>query len=155
MFACGVFCKSRPTFGSQNPLRCREMTFCYFRCLAASEPFCFHLPCILTWWHSPWMEKAHQEETIMSYHYPKGSWTKSHHFIDGPQAFEKEEIRTYEENSFGEFPLWLSGLKIQLVSMKTQVQSLASLSGLRIQHCCKPWCELQMWLRSSIAMIVP
>ena len=31
-----------------------------------------------------------------------------------------------------EFPLWLSGLRTQLVSMKIQVQSLALLSGLRI-----------------------
>lgn len=39
-----------------------------------------------------------------------------------------------KERKQEEFPLWLSGLKIQLVSMKTKVQSLASLRGLRIRH---------------------
>ena len=44
-----------------------------------------------------------------------------------------------------EFPLWLSGQCIWLVSMRTLVQSLASLCGLKIQHCCEPQCRLQMW----------
>ena len=34
--------------------------------------------------------------------------------------------------------------------MRTQVQSLASLSGLRIQHCHELWCRLQTWLGSDI-----
>ena len=34
-----------------------------------------------------------------------------------------------------EFPLWLSGLRTGLVSMRMRVRSLASLSGLRIQCC--------------------
>ena len=34
-----------------------------------------------------------------------------------------------------EFPLWLTGLRTRLVSMKMWVQSLALLSGLRIWHC--------------------
>ena len=42
----------------------------------------------------------------------------------------------------------------QLVSMRTQVQSLASLSGLRIWHCHGLWCRLQMWLGSCIAVTV-
>ena len=33
---------------------------------------------------------------------------------------------------FLEFPLWLSRLRTQLVSMRMRVQSLASLSGLKI-----------------------
>ena len=37
-----------------------------------------------------------------------------------------------------DFPLWLSGLRSQLVSMGMQVQSLASLSGLRIRCCHEP-----------------
>ena len=44
-------------------------------------------------------------------------------------------------------PIWL-------VSMRTQVQSLALLSGLRIQHCCELWCGLQMRLGSCIAVAV-
>ena len=38
--------------------------------------------------------------------------------------------------------------------MRTQVCSLASLSGLRIWHCCKLRCRLQMWLGSGVAMAV-
>ena len=38
--------------------------------------------------------------------------------------------------------------------MRTQVQFLASLSGLRIQRCRELWCRRQMWLRSHIAVSV-
>ena len=51
-----------------------------------------------------------------------------------------------------EFPLWLSGLRTQLVSMRTQAQSLASVSGLRIWHSCELRCRLQMQLRSCVAV---
>ena len=40
--------------------------------------------------------------------------------------------------------------QIQLVSMRTRVQSLVSLSGLRIWYCHELWCRLQMQLRSRI-----
>ena len=48
--------------------------------------------------------------------------------------------------------MWFSRLRTQLVSMRVQIQSLASLSGLRI-HCCELWrccgCgvgwQLQLW----------
>ena len=35
--------------------------------------------------------------------------------------------------------------QIRLVSMRMQVQSLALLSGSRIQCCRELWCRLQMW----------
>ena len=54
----------------------------------------------------------------------------------------------------GETLLWLSGLQTRLVSMRMQVRSLASLSGLRIWHCCEQWCRLQTWLRSWVAVAV-
>ena len=49
-----------------------------------------------------------------------------------------------------EFLLWPSRLRIQLVSMKMQIWSLASLRGLSI------WCcpELRMWLGSGMAVAV-
>ena len=43
---------------------------------------------------------------------------------------------------------------IQLVSMRMQVRSLASLSGSGIQRCCEPWCRSQTQLRSSVAVAV-
>ena len=53
-----------------------------------------------------------------------------------------------------EFLLWLSGLRIQLVSMRTWVRSLTLLGVLRIWHCCELWHRLQIWLRSGIAVAV-
>ena len=51
-----------------------------------------------------------------------------------------------------EFPLWLSRLRIQVLSKKMQVRYLASLSGLRIRHCLKLWYRSQTWLRSGTAV---
>ena len=53
-----------------------------------------------------------------------------------------------------EFPLWLSGLRTQLVSMRTKVWSLASISGLRIRRCHELWCRWQTQVRSGIAVAV-
>ena len=51
-----------------------------------------------------------------------------------------------------ESPLWfsISGL----ASMRTQVRSLGSLSGLSIQNCPELWCRSQTRLGSGIAMAV-
>ena len=53
-----------------------------------------------------------------------------------------------------EFPLWLSRLRNSLASMRTWVQSLALLSGLRIWYCHKLQCRSKMWLSSCIAVAV-
>ena len=42
----------------------------------------------------------------------------------------------------------------QLVSMRIQVQSLASLSGLRMQHGHELWCRLQTQLKSGVTVAV-
>ena len=42
--------------------------------------------------------------------------------------------------------------QIQLGTMRLQVLSLASLSGLRIWRCRELWCRSQMRLRSGVAM---
>ena len=57
-------------------------------------------------------------------------------------------------NSTQEFPLWLSSKRTQLVSMRTRVQSLALLIGLRIWLCCELWYRSQMQLRSQVAVAV-
>ena len=51
-----------------------------------------------------------------------------------------------------EIPLSLSRLQTWLVSMRMGVQSMASLSGLRIWHCHELWYRSQMWLRSCVAV---
>ena len=50
--------------------------------------------------------------------------------------------------------MWLSRLRTLLVSMRMRIQSLASLSGLRIRRCSKLQYRWQMWLRSGIAVAV-
>ena len=53
---------------------------------------------------------------------------------------------------------WLSVMthepNSQLVAMRTQVQSLALLIGLRTQHCHKLWCSSQIRLRSGVPVAV-
>ena len=44
--------------------------------------------------------------------------------------------------------------RIRLGTMRLQVRSLASLSGLRIRHCHKLWYRSQTWLRSGVAVTV-
>ena len=53
-----------------------------------------------------------------------------------------------EKSHCRECPLWYSG------NESDQVQSLASLSGLRIWRCRELWCRSQTWLRSHIAVAV-
>ena len=52
------------------------------------------------------------------------------------------------------FPSWLSRQCIRLVCMRTQVQSLASLSGLRIQPYCRLRPRSQARLRFHVAVAV-
>ena len=47
------------------------------------------------------------------------------------------------------FLLWLSRLRTRLVSMRMWVQSLASLSGLRIHCRHELWCKSRTWLGSG------
>ena len=49
---------------------------------------------------------------------------------EGKEKERRKENEKRKEN----FLLWLSRLRIQLVSMRMWVRSLASFSGLRIQH---------------------
>ena len=53
------------------------------------------------------------------------------------------------------FPIMAQQKQVWIGTMRLQVQSLASLIGLRIQHCCELWCRLQIWLGSGIAVALP
>ena len=53
-----------------------------------------------------------------------------------------------------EFPLCLSRLRTQLISLRKQVWPLASLSGLKIQCCSKLQRRSQMWLGSGVTVAV-
>ena len=63
-------------------------------------------------------------------------------------------LTSHQKQSTLEFPSWLSGYGIQLGNMRFRVQSLALLSGLRIQHCCELQCRSQMQFGSRIAVAV-
>ena len=57
-----------------------------------------------------------------------------------------------------EFPLWLRGLRTQLVSTRMRVWSLALLNGLRIWHCHEWWCGsdlVLLWLWYRLTAITP
>ena len=54
-------------------------------------------------------------------------------------------------DSYG-VPIVAQQKPIRLGTIRLQVQSLALLSGLRIQHCYELWCRLQMQLGSGVAV---
>ena len=51
-------------------------------------------------------------------------------------------------------PIVVQQKGIRLGTMRLRVRSLASLSGLRLQHCHELWYRLQTQLRSSVAVAV-
>ena len=51
-------------------------------------------------------------------------------------------------------PIVAQQKRTQLVSMRMQVQSLVSLSGSGICHCCELWCRSQMRLGSRVTVAV-
>ena len=53
---------------------------------------------------------------------------------------------------FSEVPIMVQWKRIQLGTVRLQVRSLASLSGLRVRSCLELWCRSQMLLRSGVAM---
>ena len=54
----------------------------------------------------------------------------------------------------GGVPVVVQRKRIRLASMRMQVRSMASLSGLRNQCCLELWCGSQMWLGSGIFVAV-
>ena len=59
-----------------------------------------------------------------------------------------------KSNTMNGVPAMAQWKRIWLASMRTQVRYLASLSGLRIQHCHELWCRSQMRFRFLIAVAV-
>ena len=51
-------------------------------------------------------------------------------------------------------PIMAQWKPIRLGTMGLQVQSPASLGGLRFQRCGELWCRLQTWLGSGVAVAV-
>ena len=60
----------------------------------------------------------------------------------------------YKAELIGGVPIMAQWKRIWLGFMRMQVQSLASLSGSRIQHCWELWCRSKMRLGSSVAVAV-
>ena len=76
-------------------------------------------------------------------------WLRGTH----PPAF-LTSTHTSQEGKSRELPLWLSGLRTLLGSMRTWVRPLTLLSRLRIQHCRELRCGSVTRLRSRIAVAV-
>ena len=70
---------------------------------------------------------------------------------DKPLLGERDQSQRDSKHG-GEFPLGLSGLRLQLIPIRLWVQILASLNRVRIWHCCELQSKTQTWLRSGIAV---
>ena len=70
-----------------------------------------------------------------------------------PQKFEGTYLSKFKKERKG-VPIVAQQKQIRLGTMRFRVQSLASLSGLRIRRCHELWCRLQTWLRSGVAVNV-
>ena len=57
-----------------------------------------------------------------------------------------------KKESISRVPVVVQQKQIQLRTMSFRVQSLASLSGLRIWRCCELWCRSQTQLGSHVAV---
>ena len=72
--------------------------------------------------------------------------------------FLKKSLATPALERFNEIlsgvPIMAQRKQIQLRTMRFRVQSLASLSGLKIWRCRELWCRSRTWLRSRIAVAV-
>ena len=66
---------------------------------------------------------------------------------------ERGELGAVKESALGGPGRGASG-RIRLGTMRLQVPSLASLSGLRTQRCCQPRCRSQTRLGSPVAVAV-
>ena len=92
--------------------------------------------------------------------------TKSHHFVEWGRWHKRWTPRTPHGASkcfrihvflgffFPRVPIMEQRKWIQLGTMRLRVQSLSSLSGLRIQSCHELWCSSQTQLGSGVAVAV-
>ena len=67
-------------------------------------------------------------------------------------AFKAIFRQIHKEAKVG-VPVVAQRKRIQLGTTGFRIQSLASLSGLRIRHCCELWCRSQMQLRSDVVAV--
>ena len=61
--------------------------------------------------------------------------------------------KTIKQNSHMGVPIVVQWKRIQLVSLRMWIRSLASISGLRIQRCSELWCRSKMRLGSGIVLL--
>jgi len=66
----------------------------------------------------------------------------------------ENKVNAKIKNKKNGIPVVAQRKQVRLGTMRLQVQSLASLSGLRIRRCRELWCRLQTWLGSGIAVAV-
>ena len=76
------------------------------------------------------------------------------HLTNALVRYRLNAVRMAQITHVLEFLLWLNRLQTQLLSMRMQVWTLASLRRLRIQHCHELWNKSQTWLGSHIDVTV-
>ena len=86
-------------------------------------------------------------------HWPQWALPISACFMNWFHSTVTAQLNFILQKSSSGFPLVAHQEWSQLVSMGMLVQSLASLSALRILHCPKLWCGPQMWLRSGVVWL--
>ena len=71
-----------------------------------------------------------------------------------PHAVGTVKKKKFKNKDNDRVPVLAQWKRIRLASMRMQIRSLASVSGLRIQRCRELWCRWQMQLGSPIAVAV-
>ena len=79
---------------------------------------------------------------LLSSFYKWGNWDKKEFFVTSSRLWRAE------------FPVVARRKQIRLGTMRLRVQSLASLSELRIRCCHELWCRSQTWFGSCVAVAV-
>ena len=83
-----------------------------------------------------------------------GSLARELPHVVGVAKGKKKLLQNPNSDMFKFFPIVAQWKRIRLVSVRMQVQSMASLSGLRIQRCHELWCRSQIWLGSYVVVPV-
>ena len=116
--------------------------------------------------YSKRLKKEHSQRILWKHYHPSTKTRQRYYqkeklqanifgeyrYKNGQCNISKQKPRTSKKIHKPGIPFFAQWLRNQLGTMRIQVQSMALLSGFRIQHCCELWCRSQTRLRSCIAV---